>query len=171
MNFISLILSNLTTLIPLKVIAAWEAAVMTTFGKWPMVVGPGVWLFMPGADRFAVFDTRPDVVELAEQALTTQDGRTVNVSLSITFQIVDTLALQLGVQEWRENMCDTARRHLAKRVREKTFAEMIDPTTQTEFERSCKGTTETRVKDWGIKILDVGFAQFAPTRVYSLSNL
>lgn len=117
-------------------------------------------------DEIVVVNVVPDVINLAFQSTMTSDRKSVVFSANVAYEIVDPVACYTQVQNFADNLADMALRHLAQRVRDQSFDELVDG--QAELERSLKRTLETRVREWGVRILDVGFTEFVSARQYRL---
>jgi hypothetical protein len=56
--------------------------------------------------------------------------------------------------------------HLAQKVRDYTWPELV--AHQKDLERSLKNTLTTRVKKWGVEIVEVGLTDLVRSRSYRL---
>lgn len=75
------------------VVAPWEQAIRVRLGKHVELLGPGVHLRIPGADRYYLQSVRTRISSLPPQTLTTKDGRSLTISVSLRYAISDLLVL------------------------------------------------------------------------------
>lgn len=129
----------------------------------------GLYAILPWFGAIEIVDVAPDVLKLFDQNVTTKDDVSVMMAANVAYRIVDAFASFTAIQQLENNLGDAFRRHLAKRVREKTWKELLEG--QADLEKSCKGTLTTYVKKWGVEVEDVGFVCFVKTRNLSLANL
>lgn len=179
-TLVDIIANNLLALLPIKIIHPYERGVMFTFGhaltfrQWlaikrgkevtPGQLEPGLHFFFPYFQSITVVHVVPEVVNLPTQSLTTTDGHHISFSANIEFEVHDAFAMYCGVQDFQNSLVNLAMNHLAYRVREWSWAELL--TGQKDLERSMKDTLTTRVKKWGVTILSVGITDMVETQTY-----
>lgn len=168
MNWIDAILSRLEVLWPWRRVMPWQRAVRTTFlpfrGVRIAVLDPGLARAVPFFDSIEVRDVQEDTDNLLTQSVTTKDDIAVTFSANFAYEIDDVRAAVMNVREFASSLRDLGMIHLAERVRELTWAELL--ASQKELERSLRGTLTTRAKDWGVKITRVGITDLVKARQF-----
>ena len=158
-TFVEIVLNNLMALFPFVIVRSYQRGVRWVFGKNPKELMPGfhwkIWL-LHQVETINVVD---EVVNLPVQSVITADKKLVCFSVNIGFRIDDAVKHMCGVQDFQESTAGLAMTHLAKRVREKTLADLISDLGT--IEKSLSGTLTTRFQDWGTTVFSVGFTDFA----------
>lgn len=163
-TLVEIISNNLLALLPLKIVRSYERGVKFRLGKDIALLGPGLYFFIPFLEDIETVNVVPEVINLPTQTVMTADGRTVSFSANIEYEIHDARAMFCGVQDFQHSLANLAMNHLAARIREWQFTELVD--FQKDLERSLKDTLTTRVKKWGVTILSVGMTDLAVTKAY-----
>lgn len=159
MNVIQIILENLAELLPWVVILTFEGGVRWTLGKNPVALGPGFHWRILGIHRVEVIDVVDQFFETPIQSVITQDGTLVCFSVNVGYRITDTVKHFCEVSDFQEAIQALAESHLAARVREQSYDDVVSDLKK--LETSCRGTLTTRVQTWGTEIFLVGFTNFA----------
>lgn len=158
-TFVEVLLHNLMQLLPFTIIFSFQRAARWRFGKSPRELKPGIhwklWI-IHNVETLAVTD---DVMELPIQSVITQDRKLVCFSVNIGFRIVDIVAHFDNVTDFHEATKALAMTHLAKRVREKKYDEIVNDLSK--LEDSLEKTLTTRFKKWGTEVYSLGFTNFA----------
>lgn len=159
-NLFQAIVDNLLQLLPFVIVRQYQlGARWTRFGRLGQELSAGIHRKLYFYDQVEVLDSCDEACELPIQTVLTKDGHPVSFSANITYRIVDILA-HWTVEDFPASIKAVAMAHLAKRVRSLTLDELVD---LDKLETSLKGTLTTKVKDWGARVLDVGFINFSPT--------
>jgi regulator of protease activity HflC (stomatin/prohibitin superfamily) len=104
------------------------------------------------------------VYNLPTQSITTKDDVTVTFSANIRFRISDVLLNLTEVHNFEASLEGAAMVHLAQRVRAWSWKELVE--NQKKLETSLADTLTTRVKRWGVEILEVGLTDLVKGKVY-----
>jgi regulator of protease activity HflC (stomatin/prohibitin superfamily) len=167
-NWLEAILSRIADLWPFTRVMPWQRGVRTTFvpfkGVRVTVLEPGIARHLWWFDAIVSLDVQEDSVNLPTQSVTTKDGAAVTFSASFTYEITDVQAALFNVKEFTSSLQDLGLMHLAERVRDGTWDELLGG--QKELERSLKGTLETRARHWGVKITRVGITDLVKARQF-----
>lgn len=181
MNWFSAVVEFLTRFWPLEVVyGSYQRGLRFWLGRYVKTLDGngkllgfiptgGLYCFLPWFGHIEVVNIAPDVLKLFDQNITCRDGTGVMIAANVCWTIVDPYKSFVEVQQIENNLGDACRRHLAKRVREWTWEELVE--NQAELEKSMKNTMTTHVKGWGVSIGDVGLVCFVKTRNISLANL
>lgn len=164
-SLVESILNNIARLMPFVIVHSYERGVRWTLGRNPVELQPGfrmrAWL-VHSVESIVVVD---DVITTPIQSVITKDEKLVCFRASIGYRIVDVVRHATEVTDFETSTIATAQRHLAKRVRDITLADLT--TDLKKLEDSLRGTLTTKFKDWGTEVFDIGFVDFAevPTQV------
>jgi regulator of protease activity HflC (stomatin/prohibitin superfamily) len=88
----------------LTIIMPWERAARIRLGSRVAVWEPGWHIRLPFIDEVIPLNTRLRIADTGSQTLTTPDGHTLTVGISVGFRIQDPLAAMLKMQH-PENAC------------------------------------------------------------------
>jgi regulator of protease activity HflC (stomatin/prohibitin superfamily) len=157
------LLDNLRELWPVKIIHSYERGVRFKMGQVtePQLM-PGWYLFWPFFWSIYEVSVVEDVLDLPSQSITTKDGKMVTFSANVSYEVTDAVALWTEVQDFEVNLARVACGHLALKVREWEWIEL--QAKQKELESSLKGTLTTRVKSWGVRVLECRLTDFVQAK-------
>ncbi len=151
-DFLRIVLEKLYEVWPLRVVRSYQKGVPFWLGEVGEEKGAGVYAFVPFFGAFEIVDVVEDVIDLPSQSITTKDGKMVTFSANVSFEVVDAVALWTQVQDFGENLSRVACGHLALKIREWTWDELQEG--QRKLELSLRDTLTTRVKPWGVRVLE-----------------
>jgi regulator of protease activity HflC (stomatin/prohibitin superfamily) len=152
-GWIQFLFEKVEYLWPLKKIKSFQRGVLMSCG-WtcPRALKPGLYPFIPWLMDIEAVNVVEDVVDLPSQSITTKDGKTVTFSANVSYEVTDAVAMWTQVQDFGENLSRVACGHLAMKIREWDWEELQDG--QRKLEISLRDTLTTRVKGWGVRILE-----------------
>jgi regulator of protease activity HflC (stomatin/prohibitin superfamily) len=166
MTWIDAILSRIAELWPFVRVNTYQRGVRFRAGRNPTELAPGIHFAVWWFDDVHVVDVAEQPINLPTQTVTTRDDVPVTFSANVTYEIADVVQMYTSVQDFEDSINAIAMIHLAQRVRDWTWVELVEG--QKELERSLKGTLTTRADRWGIKIIAVGFTDMVRARVHRL---
>lgn len=167
MGWLQLVFDKIEYLWPLRHIRSWERGVFMCCGwTYKKQLSPGVWPFIPWFMAIEVLPVVEDVIDLPTQSITTSDGRMVSFSANVSYEVTDVVALYTQVQDFGENLSRVAAGHLAMRVREWSWDELQEG--QRKLESSLRDTLTTRVKGWGVRILETRLTDMVQAKQFRL---
>lgn len=171
MSWIDAIISNLKELVaffaPFRIIKVYERGVVLRFGVPHRVMEPGWnWLWPLNIEYVQEIVVVEQTMDLMVQSITTKDDISATFSVNLVYCVVDPTLYHTAVTDFDRSAEGYARLHLAKRVREKSWAELLED--QKALEASLKGTLSTRLAKWGAEVVDAGFTDLTKARPYRL---
>lgn len=169
MSIIKDILEFLRQFWPFVIVHSYERGVRFWLGEDTELLEPGVHMFLPFFGEIHTVPVKRDYIRLGNQNLTTKDGKPVLMSCTIRYEVTDARSAFVDVQEYAVSLGDAARTYLSSTVREFDYADLL--AKQAQLERECKNAINTESKKWGVKVTNVGFADFISTRSFSLANV
>lgn len=170
MSWVETLLSFLRQFWPLEVVYQWQMGVRYWRGR---VIGgnlePDVYWFLPFLMHVETVNVTPDILKLWNINCTSRDGVALRVRANVRYEIFDAVAAFNNVQDYRDNLGDECRTHLASVVRQADFATLL--ADQANVEREAKNAANKVVKDWGIKVIRCSITDFIKTKDISLANV
>jgi regulator of protease activity HflC (stomatin/prohibitin superfamily) len=152
-EFFTKLLDFLHDLWPLRIVRVYQRGVRFKFGiVTEPQLPPGWYAFWPFFWAIEVVDVVEDVLDLPTQSVTTADGKTVTFSANVSYEVLDASLLYTSVQDFENNFSRVASGHLAMRVREWKWDELME--NRRKLELSLRDTLTTRVKGWGCQIIE-----------------
>jgi regulator of protease activity HflC (stomatin/prohibitin superfamily) len=151
---------------PFRVARSYRRAIVFRWGQPHRVCTGFFWMWPCKIEEAEFVIISVETRNLLTQTMTTKDEKVASFSANITFKVVDPVKYYCEVFDFETALDAVAMTHLASRVREKSWAEL--QSDQKDLEQSLKNTLTTRVKDWGVVILSVGFTDFVQTKAYRL---
>ena len=165
-TLVDLVKNNLLAMLPVKIIHSFERGVKFHKGIDKALLGPGLHWFLPFLQSIEVASVVDDVITLPTQSLTTSDDKHISFCMNVEYEIHDLRAMWIEVQDFQHSLKNLAMNHLAARVRELSWKELRE--SQSELEKSMKGTLTTKVKKWGVTVLSVGIVDLVETQTYRI---
>ncbi len=162
---------NIKELLPVCVVPPYAQGVRMFCGRiydhgsghpWTGNLSPGLWLRMPWVWPIEVVHVVPQVVNLPTQTVTTADGLALSFSANIQFEIDDATASWTKVQNVSDSVSFLCMSVLARKIRACTLQESLDGAR--ELERSIERSLSTRLKEWGVRVTDVGLTDMVRSR-------
>ncbi len=170
MSWIEALVQNIERLLkfvlPCRVVRSYRRAIVFRLGVPHRVKTGFFWLWPFCIEEESQVVVNVQTRNLLTQSMTTKDEAQVSFSVNVSYQITDAMAYYCEVADFETALDALAMVHLAAKVREKTWTELL--ADQKKMEKSLGDTLTTRVKDWGVEILVVGFTDLVKTRAYRL---
>lgn len=170
MSWVQALLEWLRNFWPFVVVMQYERGVRYWRGR---VVGvalePDWYWCVPFFMEIHQVQVMPDILKLWNLCVTTQDNAPLRVRANVRYEIFDAIAVWNNVQDYKDNLGDEARTHIARVMRRRNYAELL--ADQDTIEKECKNEMNKVVKDWGIKVIRVGITDFIRTKDISLAQI
>lgn len=152
---------------PFRTVHVYEQGVRFWCGRdVALLTAPGIYFTLPFVGQIEVVSCVPEVISIPVQSVTTKDDIAVTLSANVTLRTTDARVLWTSVHDFNASVRNVIENHINRRVRELTWAELLQG--QTALERSMRGTLTTRVKAWGAEVEDVGLGSITRARAYRL---
>jgi regulator of protease activity HflC (stomatin/prohibitin superfamily) len=107
-----------------QVVLPWERAVRVRFGRNPILWESGFHWRIPYFDEVRVANTRLRIACVPAQTITTRDGRTVTIDVSLAFRIRDPLVAMMRLQKPEDSCAGFAQIAVARFVKGHSYAEI-----------------------------------------------
>lgn len=169
MNIIATLLEWLRQFWPFVIVHSFERGVRFWLGNDVATLEPGLHMFLPFFGSIETVHVVQDYVRLGNQNLTTKDGKPLLVSCNIRYEVFDARSAFVDVQEFVASLGDLARQALAQGVRNYEYADLL--MKQSDLEREIRDSINKVSRKWGVKVTNIGLADFILTRSFSLANV
>lgn len=147
------------------VLQPFERGVVVTLGRRVRDIGPGFnWLWPLGVDEVHRINVVPTTENLSLQTLTTKDGETVIIGITVTWEVSNARKILLEVEDHNGVVLDTCYGQLGTVVRESTWEELGAPQFS---DRACTAM-RYRAGRSGIHIKGVNVTDLARCRTYRM---
>ncbi len=166
MSWIQFILEWLHQFWPIRIVYSYQQGVRFWLGEDTKELTTGCYWFLPFFGNIEIVPTVPDVLDLGIHSITTKDNWCITFSANVAYEITSARLMFTKVQDFETSLQRIAEGHIASKVRDWTYEELID--SQKDLERSLKDTLETRAKNWGVKIHVVWVTDLVKARQYRL---
>src|SRR5690348_1688464 len=103
MGWLQPILDFLRQFWPFQIVHSYELGIRFWCGNDTKELDPGLYMFVPFFGSIETMHVRPDVIWLANQDLTTQDGVGITLSATLLYEIDDARAAFVNVQNVTDN--------------------------------------------------------------------
>jgi membrane protease subunit HflC len=148
----------------LFVIAPWEQALRIRLGKTAAMLGPGLHFKVPFLDKVFVQGVRLRTINDGTQTITTQDGKSLTLSVVVSYAIEDISKLYLSLSRPEVTLLNTVQGTIAEVVSQTSSAELTTDKLRAQvIERMAVG-------DWGLGQFDVKVTNFVYVRALRLIN-
>ena len=164
-KLIDLLASMWSEACPLQIVDCFKAGVHLRFGKFIRVLEPGLRWKIPLVDKFMLDDVVIDTAYYKPQALTTLDNKMVVVSAVVKYQVVDIKKYLLDIYDRDSVLADSTMMAMKQIVSSFNWESLRH---SKEVEKELRSLVAKEVKDYGIKVHRVVFADLSLCRTYRL---
>ena len=174
MSWVEAVLSFLRQFWPIEIVMEYERGVRyfrgrVMRGKHGGNLPPDWYWFIPFFMHVETIPVTPDILKLYNLNVTTRDDKQIRLRANVRYEITDAVKAWNEVQDYKDNLGDEARTHIASVVRERDYADLLHD--QGKIERECKNEMNAVVKAWGIRVIRVGITDFIKTKDISLASV
>jgi regulator of protease activity HflC (stomatin/prohibitin superfamily) len=147
------------------VLQPFERGVVVTLGKRVRDIGPGFNFLWPlGIDEVHKINVVPTTENLSLQTLTTSDGCTIVIGMTVRWKVSDVRKILLEVEDYEGVVLDTCYGQLGAVVAESTWQELNGPS----FVEHAASAMRYRAGRAGINILNINLTDLAKCRTYRM---
>lgn len=143
-----------------------ERGVRTFCGKHPRELMPGLHMFWPLFGWVETVSVVEQVVDARTQSITSSDGCSVAVGISIAYEVVDTVKAFYHVNDFGLSLQNESLRIVEEYVSNHTFDECFNSVTMREA--ILTGMRTAAAERWGIDIHRIGRTEFVKHRAIRL---
>ena len=164
-KLVDLVVQFLDLFKPLRVVHAYQQAVLLRRGLFVRTLGPGWHLVIPlGVDEVICESVVTDTTRTGVQALTTADDVSVSVSVVVTWRVRSARKLLLQVVGKEQAMLDAATGVIARHVVGARWADLASE----EFLDTITSEIAARAKKWGIVVDEVTWHDLVKAQTYRI---
>ncbi len=168
----------LRSLIPFVLVEEWEQGVKTRFGRIVRtclptngLFGTGVHMFWPVVGGIIVQDTNISTMESDDQTLTTNDGETVVVALTLSYWIFDVGRFYRFIHDQDDTIQNVLESSVGRWVGELNWYDVEDEEDRVigaNLIPQVEKDVELRFENWGIRIDDLALHTLTKVRAFRL---
>jgi regulator of protease activity HflC (stomatin/prohibitin superfamily) len=147
-------------LLPFTVVHAYERALVLRFGILNRVLAPGFHWRWPLAEHVLSHSVVPNTSNLAPQSLTTADGRSVVLSLVLTWRVCDIAKFLLEVEGADEAIADIAYGASSRYTTATTWDVLVSDAPEEQLLKAIR----KRAFRWGVEAIAVQFSDLTACR-------
>jgi len=163
MQFVELI-EVITRVIPrIKKVPPNEKGVFLNAGHFRRDVEEGIYVFWPLIQDILTIDVTPQVINLPNQSVTTNDQKTVAIGGAIEYSIGNVQKAILEVQDYDTSLQNLAMGIIADFVMTHTFDECIK---SDQLKKEVTDGIRHRATDWGLRIRKFYLTDLAEHQVH-----
>lgn len=170
MTWVQALLEWLRTFWPFVIVMEWERGVRYWRGQVIQGDLPPNWYWcVPFFMHVETVPVTPDILKLWSLNVSTKDSVGLRIRANVRYEIFNAVAAWNNVQDYKDNLGDEARTHLARVVRERDYKDLL--ADQTTVEREAKNAMNAVVKEWGIKVIRCSITDFIKTKDLSVAQV
>lgn len=162
------LLENFARLSPIRgtIVDAYDRGVKFSFGHCKGVLEPGLHFYWNWWQSVYVVQVMPQCVESQKLTLTTQDGKTVCLSVAVQYSIFNAELAYTAVQDLDESLLNMIEGECSRAINLFTAAGLLSEPQKfgSKVALYAKKTAET----WGCRIENVTLPNLALVRAYRL---
>lgn len=144
----------------LKIVKQHEQGIIERFGKFKMLLDPGLHLIVPFIDRIRRVDMREIVVDVPPQEVITKDNVVVTVDAVVYYQAVDPQRLVYNVQNFVLAATKLAQTNLRNVVGDLQLDEAL--TSRDIINAQLRDILDEATDVWGTKVVRVEIQRIDP---------
>jgi len=149
---------------PYRVVYPDESGVFYRCGRTVDTLDAGFYFKIPIVDSIRTVVKAEQVVDVPEIAITAKDGSTYIVSGTINYRVVDADLALNNVYDYDQSLINLAARIIATCIID---TDAVKPSAIIQIVRD---KLTSSAEEWGLKIMEFGFNQFAKARVIHLTQ-
>lgn len=143
-----------------------ERGVRVRLGTRVREIGPGVHFIVPWVDEVETLNVMPQVIDLPDQSLDTQDGTSVIVSGSVEYEITDVQKALLEIQDFESSLVTFGNGIIAQEVY--GYVYRGSDTGLFDLQERIHQSLIQYQDEWGIDVVGFYLTSFTKNRVLRL---
>jgi regulator of protease activity HflC (stomatin/prohibitin superfamily) len=151
-----------------EILPTTDGAVKFVRGHKIVPLGPGLHVYWPLTTKFTRLAVVQQTLDLRPQKLITKDDRTVVVSGIISYEIGDIKKALADTWNVDATIKDAVLRATTRTVLALTFEELKEKARKGTLDTILRNEARKALEQYGVNVIEMSLADFAPTRVYSL---
>jgi regulator of protease activity HflC (stomatin/prohibitin superfamily) len=170
-EWIGLIAQWIGAFIPRWVILdSTEAAVKYVKGRPKLCQSGQVHFYWPVTTLWQTYPTARQTDRLESQTMETTDGKAFIIAGTITYQVVDLMALLTTTHNAMTNTQELAASAVHDVCCEYSWAELQDKQKRGVLKTELKNEAQKQLRDYGVQVLKLQITSMARARVYKISQ-
>lgn len=145
-----------------------ERGIRTFCGKHPIELGPGLHWVFPVLGDIMVTDITEQVVDVRSQSLTTRDGESVAIGISVAYEVLNAYKALYRVEDRDNSLVNETLRIVGEFVRTHDYGNLLEDTLADWVIRELRKIATDR---WGLKVLRVGLSDCSKHRALRIMGV
>ena len=163
-NILSVVLENLSKLLPLRMVYSYQQGLRWTLGRPGQNLGPGWKFFLPLIESMDVIDLTVGSIDLHPQVIRTHDNKSCVIRSGLEYRIENARTYFLKIQD--NDAVPTvrivARGYIASQLSRHDYSEIWN--NKEAIEASLTEKLLKKLTDWGIVPIRVHIGEFSEVR-------
>ncbi len=147
------------------IVRLYEGGVQLRMGRIHRPLPPGFYWIIPVIDAVEILDVVPQVVDLPNQSILTEDNKTVAFSGILEYSISSPAKALTAVHDLDTSIQSTVMHALQRELSSCTLDEAQDTDA---MEERVIAQVQPKLRRWGVKVHHIGLTDLAPHRVLRL---
>jgi len=137
----------------IRILPAWERAVVLRLGKFNRVTGPGPIILIPYVDHALRVDTRIMTMDVPRQDMMTRDNVPVTVDAIVLFKVVDPRAAVLNIEDYVRTTSLIAQTTLRSTIGQIELDELL--AQREHVNQRLQAVIDEQTEPFGVKVSTV----------------
>lgn len=137
----------------IRVLSAWERAVVLRIGKFSHMAGPGPIFLIPYIDRALRIDTRIVTMDVPRQEMMTRDNVPVTVDAIVLFRVVDPQKAILIIENFVRTTSLIAQTTLRSTIGQAELDELLSQ--RDKLNQQLQAVIDEQTEPYGVKVTGV----------------
>ena len=136
-----------------RVLPAWDRAVILRFGNFNRVAGPGIILLLPFIDRPIRVDTRIMTMDVPRQEMMSRDNVPMSVDAIVLFKVVEPMKAILNIEDFGRTTSLIAQTTLRSTIGQVELDELLSQRDQ--INQRLQVVIDEQTEPYGVKVTAV----------------
>ncbi|MFB6111105.1 MAG: SPFH domain-containing protein [Halobacteriaceae archaeon] len=156
-----LVLAITTVASSVEVVQAYERRVVTFFGRFREVLGPGLSFIPPFVSQTYIFDMRTETLDVPQQRAITRDNSPVTADAVVYIRVMDAKKAFLEVDNYHTAVSNLAQTTLRAVLGDMELDETLSK--RQEINRRIHAELDEPTDEWGVRVESVEVREVLPT--------
>jgi regulator of protease activity HflC (stomatin/prohibitin superfamily) len=136
-----------------RILPAWDRAVILRFGNFNRVAGPGIVILLPYIDRPIRVDTRIMTMDVPRQEMMSRDNVPMSVDAIVLFKVVEPMKAILNIENYGRTTSLIAQTTLRSTIGQVELDELLSQRDQ--INQRLQSVIDEQTEPYGVKVTTV----------------
>lgn len=133
-----------------RVLPAWDRAVILRFGNFNRVAGPGIVFLLPYIDRPIRVDTRIQTMDVPRQEMMSRDNVPMSVDAIVLFKVIEPMRAILNIENYGRTTSLIAQTTLRSTIGQVELDELLSQREQ--INQQLQAVIDEQTEPYGVKV-------------------